>query len=70
MAEYRTWCAENLPSWLGYGPGSSASRMATARFDYPQALDIRDAMARHRVRYLLEAKRLPGASKIGNPFPG
>ena len=20
MAEYRTWCAENLPSWLGYGP--------------------------------------------------
>ncbi len=20
MAEYRTWCAENLPAWLGYGP--------------------------------------------------
>ena len=20
MAEYRKWCAENLPSWLGYGP--------------------------------------------------
>ena len=20
MAEYRQWCAENLPSWLGYGP--------------------------------------------------
>lgn len=19
-AEYRQWCAENLPSWLGYGP--------------------------------------------------
>jgi hypothetical protein len=19
MAEYRNWCAENLPSWLGYG---------------------------------------------------
>lgn len=19
-AEYRTWCAEHLPSWLGYGP--------------------------------------------------
>jgi hypothetical protein len=20
MAEYRAWCAENLPAWLGYGP--------------------------------------------------
>jgi hypothetical protein len=20
MAQYREWCAENLPSWLGYGP--------------------------------------------------
>lgn len=20
MAEYRAWCAEHLPSWLGYGP--------------------------------------------------
>ena len=20
MAEYREWCARNLPSWLGYGP--------------------------------------------------
>ena len=20
MAEYRAWCAENLPDWLGYGP--------------------------------------------------
>ena len=20
MAEYRAWCAESLPSWLGYGP--------------------------------------------------
>ena len=20
MAEYRKWCAESLPSWLGYGP--------------------------------------------------
>ena len=20
-AEYRDWCAENLPSWLGYGHG-------------------------------------------------
>jgi hypothetical protein len=20
MAEYREWCAQNLPSWLGYGP--------------------------------------------------
>ncbi len=20
MAEYRRWCAEHLPSWLGYGP--------------------------------------------------
>jgi hypothetical protein len=20
MAEYRRWCAEELPSWLGYGP--------------------------------------------------
>ncbi len=19
-AEYRKWCAENLPDWLGYGP--------------------------------------------------
>jgi len=19
-AEYRAWCAENLPDWLGYGP--------------------------------------------------
>jgi hypothetical protein len=19
MADYRRWCAENLPSWLGYG---------------------------------------------------
>ena len=19
-AEYRAWCAENLPAWLGYGP--------------------------------------------------
>ena len=19
-AEYRKWCAENLPAWLGYGP--------------------------------------------------
>ncbi len=19
MAEYRAWCAENLPAWLGYG---------------------------------------------------
>jgi hypothetical protein len=22
MAEYRQWCAENLPPWLGYGPAS------------------------------------------------
>lgn len=21
MAEYRRWCEENLPSWLGYGRG-------------------------------------------------
>jgi hypothetical protein len=21
-AEYRRWCEENLPSWLGYGPAS------------------------------------------------
>ncbi len=20
MAEYRAWCAEKLPAWLGYGP--------------------------------------------------
>lgn len=20
MADYRKWCAENLPDWLGYGP--------------------------------------------------
>jgi hypothetical protein len=20
MADYRAWCAENLPAWLGYGP--------------------------------------------------
>ena len=20
LAEYRDWCARNLPSWLGYGP--------------------------------------------------
>ena len=20
MAQYRDWCAHNLPSWLGYGP--------------------------------------------------
>ena len=20
MAEYREWCARNLPEWLGYGP--------------------------------------------------
>ena len=20
MAEYRAWCAANLPDWLGYGP--------------------------------------------------
>jgi hypothetical protein len=20
MSEYRKWCADNLPSWLGYGP--------------------------------------------------
>jgi hypothetical protein len=20
MAEYREWCARNLPAWLGYGP--------------------------------------------------
>jgi hypothetical protein len=20
MKDYRRWCAENLPSWLGYGP--------------------------------------------------
>jgi hypothetical protein len=20
MAEYRSWCRENLPAWLGYGP--------------------------------------------------
>jgi hypothetical protein len=20
MAEYRTWCVANLPTWLGYGP--------------------------------------------------
>jgi hypothetical protein len=20
MAEYRAWCAANLPEWLGYGP--------------------------------------------------
>ena len=25
MAEYRKWCQESLPSWLGYGPGSPAT---------------------------------------------
>ena len=23
MAEYRAWCQEHLPSWLGYGPGGA-----------------------------------------------
>ena len=26
MAEYRRWCADNLPSWLGYGPGNPSER--------------------------------------------
>lgn len=24
-AEYRAWCAENLPEWLGYGPAVEES---------------------------------------------
>jgi len=23
MADYRRWCRENLPEWLGYGPARS-----------------------------------------------
>jgi hypothetical protein len=25
-ADYRRWCEENLPSWLGYGPAESIER--------------------------------------------
>jgi hypothetical protein len=39
--------------------------MATGRFDYPQALDIRDGMARHHVRYLFIGKS--GAILLGFP---
>jgi hypothetical protein len=33
MEEYRRWCAENLPRWLGY-----------ARPEYPQADEIREGV--------------------------
>jgi hypothetical protein len=39
--------------------------VVTGRFDYPQALDIRDAMARHHVRYLFIGKS--GAILLGFP---
>ena len=39
--------------------------MATGRFDYPLALEIRDAMARHGVRYLFIGKS--GAILLGFP---
>ena len=25
MADYRKWCAENLPDWLGYGPADDTT---------------------------------------------
>jgi len=37
----------------------------TRRFDYPQALEIRDALARHQVRYLFIGKS--GAILLGFP---
>ena len=39
--------------------------MATGRFDYPQAVEIRDAMARHGVQYLFIGKS--GAILLGFP---
>ena len=55
MEEYRAWCARQLPGWLGYGP----------RFEYAQAEEIRDAFARHGVRYLFIGKS--GAILLGYP---
>ena len=54
MQEYRQWCENNLPSWL-----------AMAVFEYRQATEIRDALARRHLRYLFIGKS--GAILLGFP---
>ena len=42
MAEYRKWCEENLPEWLGYGraeaPAGVATPDAASRTTYPRSI--------------------------------
>ena len=54
MAAYRAWCDE-----------TSRRGSAMAAFEYRQALEIRDAFARHGVRYLFIGKS--GAILLGYP---
>ncbi len=65
MAEYRAWCEANLPSWLGYGRAVASATRNCCCFDYAQAQEIRDAFARHGVRYLFLGKS--GAILLGFP---